>query len=259
MKVKDRNGGNTRKYQLEMTVVSDHLHVSSGRSRFEQEAAISDSDVEALLRTGSLPEGIHASREFAKFMQTSQGLVIPGGTVKGLVRSRLELLVDCACYSSLAVRPSRTVSRVYQSLFKPQRKPFEKFLGDREMCFVCDLMGNMGLASRVSFTDLTFESGRVNLVTEMRSTYETVEKGSKFVGSFTIRNYDDADLGAILFALGIGRGNGVVLMGRFKFSDPSWGRVKFSIPDVDSGKYLKAFLDAHKGHVRAIGEVTEKR
>jgi CRISPR/Cas system CSM-associated protein Csm3 (group 7 of RAMP superfamily) len=252
--VKDRNGGKTASFKLEMTVMSDHLHVSSGKSQFEQVTAINDSDVEMFLKTGSLPKEAHAAREFVKFMQTTQGLAIPGGTVKGLVRSRLELLVDCACYTFLATKPSRTVSRVYQSIFHPQRKFSERFEDNSEMCFVCDLMGNMGLASRVSFTDLTFQDGKVNLVPMTGSTYETVEKGSKFLGSFTVRNYDDADVGAILFALGIGRGNGIVLMGRFKFTDKSWGRVKFNVPNVDAGKYVKAFLEAHKGHVRVVEE-----
>ncbi len=254
VKVKPRNQGGVVTFPLEMTVQSNYLHVSSGH----EDSSISTDNIDAVVKEfiskGTLG-AIAKGKYFVKFMSDGDRMVIPGGTIKGLVRSRLELLVECACYSNPANRGSSTVSQKYKSIFRPARKYSEREYTGHDMCFVCDLMGNMGLASRVSFRDLRFENGKVDVVNMMGKDYQVVTKGTKFSGSFSISNADDKDIGAVLYGLGFRQGSWkVVLMGRFKFQDRKWGRVKFNVPVQGLDKYLSAFMNAHKGHIHDANE-----
>ncbi|WP_221286535.1 RAMP superfamily CRISPR-associated protein [Stygiolobus caldivivus] len=219
---------------IEMEVVSDYLHVGSGVYDVEILRPLDDIDklVESALQ-GTVPDvsGYFspATHEMNKYLGK---VVIPGSTIKGLVRTRLELSIRESCY--VVSRNSNTVSNTYKKIFRnPKPKYSDRF--PERVCPVCDLLGNSGLASRVSFTDLVMAQGKTDFVNVNGQYYESAIKGSKFGGKVVYRSLKPVDLGMLLYGLGFRlKGNKlegkVMLMGRFKFSDRRFGRVRFSLP-----------------------------
>ncbi len=243
-----------------LTVVSQHLHISEDPKPLP--SVISQGDVSNIIKefiSGKNPNlDDYFEKDYVKFMNTEKGLVIPGNTVKGIIRSRLELLMDCACYNCLSNKPSKTKSNKYISIFHPKRKYSDRFDPDRgrEVCYVCDLFGNAGLASRVNFSDMEFHEGKVSFVKKRGMTYQVVEKGSVFKGNIVLNNPKPDEIGMLLYGAGY-RGQGkwkTLLMGRFKYEDKDFGRVKFNISIDNADSYLNSFLNSHKNHVHDVEE-----
>jgi len=240
--------------ELEMTVESDYLHVGQGKRGVELVKSVDDVEklVEQALQ-GKLPnvEGYFSKEAFLLNKQGDK-VVIPGSTIKGLVRSRLELSIPGSCY--IVSRPSNSSSSVYKRIFNPLPKPSDRFdiREYREVCPVCDLLGNSGLASRVSFSDFVMTSGKTSFVSKANANYEVVTKGSKFIGKVVYRSIKSVEeLGMLLYGFGLRQDGSskVMLLGRFKFSDRQFGRVKFSVKNMDINavkKYLTQFQNRFK-------------
>lgn len=242
--------------EVEMEVVSDYLHVGSGVYDVELLKPIENIQklVEEALK-GNIPDlsGYFSPKthEMVKYGDTP---VIPGSTVKGLVRTRLELSIPDSCY--IVSRRSNSTSRTYRRIFKnPQPKESDKF---PKVCPVCDLLGNSGLArensglaSRISFSDLIMTKGKTDFVKVYYGEYyESAVKGSKFYGKVLYKSLTKVDLGMLLYGLGFRNINGklvgkVMLMGRFKYSNRRFGRVRFSLvtQKEEYAKALKEFVN----------------
>ena len=231
---------------IEMEVVSEYLHVGSGVYDVEIIKPLDNISqlVDKALK-GEIPDLSNYFSPVTHEMNKYLGkIVIPGSTVKGLVRSRLELSINEACY--IVSRNSNNFSQRYRQIFRnPQFKRTDDPL--RRVCPVCDLLGNSGLASRVSFSDLVMVQGKVDYVNVHGEYYESVLKGSKFAGKVVYHSLKPIDLGMLLYGLGFRLKGGklegkVMLMGRFKFSDRRFGRVRFILPSQRQD-YVKALED----------------
>lgn len=221
--------------ELEGEVVSDYLHVGSGIVDVVLTSDVGDlTDViERILKGESLTSFASLNSMFSRpahlLSRVGDRVVIPGSTIKGMVRTRLELSIPNACY--IVDMQSRNYSQRYREIFKPdQRKRADRF---PQVCPVCDLLGNTGLASRVEFSDFTLSGDWIDFVSSGSESYEVVKKGGKFSGRVTFKVKSPEELGMILWGFGIrSGGNKVVLLGRFKFQDRRFGRVKFTVKSL---------------------------
>jgi len=221
--------------ELEGEVVSDYLHVGSGIVDVVLTSDVGDlTDViERILKGESLTSFASLNSMFSRpahlLSRVGDRVVIPGSTIKGMVRTRLELSIPNACY--IVDMQSRNYSQRYREIFKPdQRKRADRF---PQVCPVCDLLGNTGLASRVEFSDFTLSGDWIDFFSSGSESYEVVKKGGKFSGRVTFKVKSPEELGMILWGFGIrSGGNKVVLLGRFKFQDRRFGRVKFTVKSL---------------------------
>ncbi len=221
--------------ELEGEVVSDYLHVGSGIVDVVLTSDVGDLTdmIERILKGESLTSFASLNSMFSRpahlLSRVGDRVVIPGSTIKGMVRTRLELSIPNACY--IVDMQSRNYSQRYREIFKPdQRKRADRF---PQVCPVCDLLGNTGLASRVEFSDFTLSGDWIDFVSSGSESYEVVKKGGKFSGRVTFKVKSPEELGMILWGFGIrSGGNKVVLLGRFKFQDRRFGRVKFTVKSL---------------------------
>jgi len=241
--------------ELEGEVVSDYLHVGSGIVDVVLTSDVGDLTdmIERILKGESLTSFASLNSMFSRpahlLSRVGDRVVIPGSTIKGMVRTRLELSIPNACY--IVDMQSRDYSQRYREIFKPdQRKRADRF---PQVCPVCDLLGNAGLASRVEFSDFTLGGDWIDFVSIGSESYEVVKKGGKFSGRVTFKVKSPEELGMILWGFGIrSGGNKVVLLGRFKFQDRRFGRVKFTVKSlrVQGGKPMTQ-QDSLNSFVRA--------
>ncbi|BAB64959.1 hypothetical protein STK_00110 [Sulfurisphaera tokodaii str. 7] len=230
--------------ELEMEVVSDYLHVGSGVYDVEIIKPLENIDqlVETALK-GTIPDVNKYFSPVTHEMNRYLGkVIIPGSTIKGLVRTRLELSIRDACF--IVSRNSNTSSAAYKRIFRnPRPRPTDRF--PQRVCPVCDLLGNSGLASKVSFSDFIMTQGKVDYVNVNGQYYESCVKGSRFRGKVLYRSLKPIELGMLLYGFGFrdkkleGK---VMLIGRFKYSDRRFGRVRFSLPSPKQ-EYVKALED----------------
>ena len=191
---------------------------------------------------------------------------IPGTSLKGMVRARLELSFRAvnnivkACFTRASPSipapgsPGWTHFRLWQPATLESRGRMCNLTRGNRACVVCDLLGAPGLISRVYFGNLKHESGRlVKLELEHDGGSEkliALEPGSRFRGGeVALRGLTEAELGLLLIGLGAtDQGRFVlVLMGRSKYrvrkvicSDPpGWegkevrfGAVRFNAEEL---------------------------
>ncbi|AWR95457.1 RAMP superfamily CRISPR-associated protein [Acidianus brierleyi] len=248
------------KVQMTLSVISEYLHISEDPKPLPSVKVKGDVSkvINEFISSKNPNLDAYFERDYVKFMSTEKGLVIPGNTVKGAIRSRLELLMDCACYDSLGNRPSKSKSNRYISIYHPRRKNSDRFdqYKSKYICYVCNLFGNAGLASRVNFSDLEFQEGKVDFVPIKGTLYEVVRKGSIFKGNVILDNPQPHEIGMLLYGSGY-RGQGkwkTLLLGRFKYEMKEFGRIKFNIQINNADSYLNSFLTLHKGHVHDVEE-----
>ncbi|EWG06577.1 MAG: hypothetical protein ASUL_08854 [Candidatus Aramenus sulfurataquae] len=209
--------------------------------------------------------------DYIEFMKTEKGLVIPGNTVKGAIRSRLELLMYDSCYNPLGIKRSKTISKRYIKIFHPPRdKDVENFDPESgQICPVCNLFGNAGLASRVNFSDLELKEGKIDYIPVRGLLYEVAKRGSIFTGDIIMHAPQPWEIGMLLYGAGYRKGGKwkTILLGRFKYERKEFGRVQFDIKIREAtsnirnsiiGKshddYLEAFLSKYKDKVRDVEE-----
>jgi len=194
--------------ELEGEVVSDYLHVGSGIVDVVLTSDVGDLTdmIERILKGESLTSFASLNSMFSRpahlLSRVGDRVVIPGSTIKGMVRTRLELSIPNACY--IVDMQSRNYSQRYREIFKPdQRKRADRF---PQVCPVCDLLGNTGLASRVEFSDFTLNGDWIDFVSSGSESYEVVKKGGKFSGRVTFKVKSPEELGMILWGFGIRSG-----------------------------------------------------
>jgi len=237
--------------ELQFTVVSDYLHVGSGKYDVEIMKSVSDVRqlVDAYLKGNKIPNvDQYFSRAAFLMVKEKDRVVIPGSTIKGMVRSRLELSVPGSCY--IVSGQATSSSPTYKRIFNPDpNRGSDKFDVDkfRQVCPVCDLLGNTGLASRISFSDFVMISGKVDYFNVMGRDYEVAIKGSIFTGKVVYKSLNSVELGMLLYGFGFVRdcsSSKIMLLGRFKFADRKFGRVRFSLKTspTECNKYISDFV-----------------
>ncbi len=265
------------KIPVTLKVVSEYLHISKDPKPMPKISKnVNPSDLSKLVgkfisgQIQNLDElNKYFENDYVKFMSTEKGLVIPGNTVKGAIRSRLELLMYDSCYNPLGIKPSKTKSRRYIEIFQPPKhKDVENFDPQSgQICPVCNLFGNAGLASRVNFSDLIFRDGKVDFIPVRGLLYEVAKRGSIFTGDIIMHAPQPCEIGMLLYGAGYRKGGKwkTILLGRFKYERKDFGRVQFDINIHEAtsninnsiiGKspddYLNAFLSKYR--VRDVEE-----
>ena len=260
---KPRNVGEILKIKVKLSVISDYLHISENPNPLPKFPKVSNFNKikEEFLKTGRLTEkGLENIEEVVRFMRAGGNIVIPGNTVKGAVRARLELLFDCSCYNSFGRGSSTGSSQRYIMIFKPKDKYSDEFDEEENpiICPVCNVFGTGGLASRIVFTDLTLtDNTKIGRFSYQGKSYEVVTKNAEFVGSIIMKGLNEDEIGMVLYGMGC-RGNDTfktMLLGRFKYEKSNFGRVRFSI--IDANKFLEycaKFIEKYKDYLHDVEE-----
>lgn len=239
---------------------SELLHVGGGKYTISLNKGISKKDVDQWIDSvlkGSVPDlSGYFNPPIHEFNKYSDGrLVIPGATIKGMVRTRLELSIPDSCY--VVNRQSNYSSPRYINIFRPAfRRYYHKF---PQVCVVDDLLGTAKLASRVNFTDFVGSNVKVKKVNINNEDYECAEKGSTFTGKVLFRSIRrPEEIGMLLYGFGFRLVNGklqqkIQLLGRFKYIDKRFGRVSFSIRSssltggkIDLSQALQKFVSSYR-------------
>ncbi len=209
----------------------------TGLSRNIQEIAKTSRDlgeVERIVKEFfSRPVGKEES--VGSMFRLSGRLAIPGTTLKGVVRSRLEFMLRPdgrgevpSCFSVSGGRPFVAIEgrhgwrhqRVYPASLEDRGPPCNaiKF---STVCDVCNIFGAPGLASRVSFGPLVFDS-TPEVIHTPDGGFEALPMGSTAAGWISFRGLDPGELGLVLLGLGIG--DGPILVGRWRYRpvDGTW-------------------------------------
>jgi len=167
-------------------------------------------------------------------------IVIPGTSLKGAVRSRLELLFKAVNYEVPScfrlAGPARSSpapkgthgwrhQRIWPSSLE-NREPScnvsaTEYWEDIKVCIVCDMFGAPGLRSRVNFGNLEpiSEVGaiRVGVLIKNRPIFfEFVDKDSMFKGVISIEGLSLEELGLLSIAMRLLEDK-PILIGRFKY------------------------------------------
>ncbi|MEM4689062.1 MAG: RAMP superfamily CRISPR-associated protein [Thermofilaceae archaeon] len=221
--------------------VDSYLYVGSGFLRLAIEERLLAKARQARVRreleavVAELSKAI--SLDHQPFSATARGLVVPASSVKGNVRSRLELSFargregfrSCFIRASGAGRPPARGQqgwrhyRIWEESLREERgSPCDCTGGweECEVCLLCDLFGTAGLQGLVSFSDFVgerVETERLNLPTGEK--LEAVKPGSVFKGSVTFRSLEPVELGLLLYGMGLrdSRVGKPVLLGKLKY------------------------------------------
>jgi len=204
-------------------------------------------------------------RATRKLPRDERGVVVPGNTVRGMARSNLERWLGPADYPSAHPRERQSGMPGGGKIFNPKPgEPGGVFCVKDLFGEASRKAGEKARASRVFFSDFVLptpeaEKYVVKILPPGESfELEVARKGATFEGFLLGDGLKPWEIGMLAFALGY-RGDkhwGVCLLGRYKRSDPHYGRVTFSIDDPRLESYYKEFVD----HCRdKIGRVEEDR
>ncbi len=224
--------------------LDSYLHIGTGALRLiidEEELrrraslAKNRAELERLVREFS--EKIQV--DYEQFVLLKSGApVVPGSSVKGNVRSRIELsfvprddVVRC-CLIRATDYPVQPPPRgqhgwrhfsIWEKSLSFRRDgacDYTGKKGESVVCLLCDLFGTAGLAGLIEFGDLVGTG--VNLVEVGLPTGEKLlaaPPGSTFDGTVTFRNLRPIELGLLLFGMGMrdSRLGRPVLLGKMKY------------------------------------------
>ncbi|MEM3545994.1 MAG: hypothetical protein QW547_02620 [Candidatus Bathyarchaeia archaeon] len=234
---------------LDVSIVVDdgsYLHVGAGREVFE-------ADVEKLkelyVKRGIIDISLLRGTEYQDFASTSRGVVIPGSSVKGNVRAKLELSFHNfqgsvrSCFIKAGI--IRGIS-IGTSGWRHQRVWSETVFEDRgfpcdftrigSVCLLCDLFGTSGLKGLIDFSDFVCPDVKLealNLPYGIK--VRAAPPGTTFNGRIDFTNLKDYELGLLLLGMGImnSRIGRSVILGRFKYRSliggKRFGRVRYRI------------------------------
>lgn len=232
---------------VEVRVESERFFVGSGKPRLKlpelQPEWLENPSMAVMKIVNDMKFGAESFTRYG--VAARERPYIPGGTVKGNIRSRIELSAVpkdgevMACFSVL--RPGRSSHRhqkIYSESLKYQRDRCD-YTRENRVCPVCDIFGSPGLGSRVFFTDFPcvdkcegeeFEE-QVGPGT-MR--IEVLGSGAVFRGEVAVSWLRPVELGVILWGMGvheIGEWGETVLMGRLRYAREDFGLVKYRVAD----------------------------
>lgn len=247
--------------RIHITLTSlQYLHVGSG-----EELKIEESKVTEILKKIRQPDLIKSEiqrqiQHLSAFSFMGDTLVIPGSTVKGNVRSRLELSFKnvngkvSSCFLRAGTLKSEPLEgmqgwrhyRLWRDRITEDRGPPCDYTRLESVCLICDLFGTNGLRGLAEFSDLTLERGGkevLDLPFNMR--LEAVRPDSVFKGFINFFNIMPEELGLILIGMGlIEKSSGrPVLLGRLKYrkeiGGKKFGRVVYGVDSLELSRYSK--------------------
>ena len=204
--------------------------------------------------------------DYLQFPSTAGRPVVPGSSVKGNVRSRLELsfapkdgVVRC-CLVRATEEPLEPPEpgehgwrhfRIWRRALEFEREPACDYSEGEEgqVCLCCDLFGTAGLQGLVEFSDFPAERAaieRVSLPTGEK--LEAAKPGSTFAGRVAFRNLEAWELGLLLYGMGLreSRLGRPVLLGKVKYRrypNLVFGVVRYEVAALELAPFSQP-LDA---------------
>lgn len=203
-------------------------------------------DIKSMLQTVDF-------KEVMQFNISGGKPIIPGSSVKGNIRSRLELsfrskngyVRSCFIRASPPLKHEIPKSKhgwrhfkIWgKVLFEERGPPCDLTRMDR-VCLICDLFGTAGLKSLIDFSDFVCESRAKDVLEELNLEYgmklQAVKPNTKFNGRILFQNLKPAELGLLFFGMKIGKS---VLLGRLKYrhkvSGRIFGRARYQIDAIE--------------------------
>ncbi|MEM2857116.1 MAG: RAMP superfamily CRISPR-associated protein [Candidatus Nitrosocaldus sp.] len=160
--------------------------------------------------------------------------VIPGSSLKGAIRSRIE-------YKFIPVNNKiKSCYIVEDDFFLQQAVNHRKFWGDDvirkrgscnvqsddKACIVCDMFGSQYLASLVSISDTYLLSGNSEKLSDLYN-IDAIKPQSRFSTTIVCRNFDYTRLGLLFLGLEL-YSKSPILLGMYKYRfNPKVGKVLF--------------------------------
>ena len=233
--------------RLEVSMVTaSYLHIGSGRE-----------DIVRVVK--GKPQGeIPFEEGYITFASVGEHAVIPGSSVKGNIRARLELSFKNkngkvrSCF--LMASPFITEPKVGQHGWRHYKIWGQVIKEDRGMscdhtmgapvCLTCNIFGTAGLRSLVEVSN--FYGDRVSeeqLDLEYKTRLVAVPPNMHFRGSLTFHNLKPEELGLILLGMGLmeSRVGRPVLLGRLKYRKQvdgrTFGRVRYELGGIRLSKH----------------------
>ncbi|MCF8884517.1 MAG: RAMP superfamily CRISPR-associated protein [Aigarchaeota archaeon] len=245
---------------ISLTALS-YLHIGSGdRMILETEETTIRETVNRIRDIREVIRNIKF-KESSQFHLTSRGVTIPGSSVKGNVRARLELTfrnvggkVKSCFQKSRILRAEPAIGehgwrhyRIWGEVLREDRGPPCDYTTNKSVCLICDLFGTTGLKGVLEFSDF-ISSGNVSLET-LKLPYGmelvAVKQNSRFEGFIDFYNLKPEEIGLVLIGLGLRdkiTGN-PVLMGRLKYrgniDGREFGKIRYEVNSLELFKYSK--------------------
>jgi len=221
--------------------VDSYLHVGTGalmlaidEARLRQRAAAARSRRQLERLVSELSGELQL--DYAQFSALAGRPAVPGSSVKGNVRSRLELslipkdgVVRC-CLIRASEEPLEPPPpgehgwrhfRIWEQALGFEREPACSYTEEEgQVCLCCDLFGTAGLQGLVEFSDFLGENVRIKRVDlPTGEKLEAAEPGSAFAGRISFRNLKPWELGLLLYGMGLrdSRIGRPVLFGKVKY------------------------------------------
>jgi len=206
-----------------------YLHIWSGRARVDLDLsgmrpdmprAELERDLER--RAGELAR--RAIVEPAELVSYGEQLVIPGSSLKGAIRARLELLGKDAgaCFAIQGRRDYRPAKgqhgwRHYALWRDAAEPPRRQACGN---CITCDLFGSPGKCSRIFFGNLKLRGAPEDWVEELKLDHGervmAIEPGALFEGQISFLGLQPEELGLLAFGMRLHEGK-PILIGKSKY------------------------------------------
>jgi len=163
-------------------------------------------------------------------------LVVPGSSVKGAIRARIELSFtgENGTSASCFIRASPPISpptpgrhgwrhfAIWDPAPREDRgRPCDisraRDVRAAQVCVVCDIFGTAGLGSRVFFSDFVLTGGEVaDMALDHGERLEVVKPGATFEGEVGFTALDPEELGLLAFGMRL-HDSGPILIGRSKY------------------------------------------
>ncbi|MEM2698886.1 MAG: RAMP superfamily CRISPR-associated protein [Ignisphaera sp.] len=184
--------------------------------------------IESLVRELSID---NKRKEVKMHSKINDNYVIPGSSIKGAIRSRIE-------YKFIPVNNKiKSCYRIEGDFFESQAVNHRRFWGDEvirnrgscngennEVCIVCDMFGAPSLASLVSISDAYLSNGGIERLPEFNN-IEAIEPRSSFTTTIICRNFDYIRLGLLFLGLEL-YSNSPILLGMYKYRfNPKLGKL----------------------------------
>jgi hypothetical protein len=236
--------------QLSVDLSELRNYLGRAKTRAELERALEEVEIKIV-------------RDYSSFFTIGGKLVIPGSSIKGNVRSRIELSFvpkDGTVRSCLVRATRQPVSppprgtqgwrhfRIWSKALSFAREgPCDYSEGEGGVCLVCDLFGTAGLQGLINFSDFVgVDVDRATLTYLDLPTGERLEvvpPGSTFLGCVEFRNLRPAELGLLLYGMGLrnSREGRPVLLGKHKYRRPGvvLGVVRYSVSSLELAELSK--------------------
>ena len=231
-----------------------YLHVGSGQSPLKTDEKTLREILARHGLTSLAMERVEFEIDRLSFNIVSNRPAIPGSSVKGNIRSRLELsfVARSGRVRSCFTRATRFRGepRIGSQGWRHFRIWRRSLIEDRgapcdltragSVCLVCDIFGTAGLGALVDFSDFVAED--VELVTlelERGIKLLAAPPSSTFQGRMSFRNLQPEELGLLLIGMGLRefRVGRPVLLGRLKYRKDiqgyKFGRVRYSVESME--------------------------